>query len=491
VDPDGTTDQVSEYIQVNNVGDATLEINSVTLGEGSGAFTISSISTPVVSPGGSAQFLVTYEPLTAATDAGVVYVGSNDPDEGTVEVPLVGVGVAPVIEVTPPELSFGEVYIGCEDNAADLTISNVGTADLVVSGFEYNTASVDELLFDQDSVTDDTYEALPWTIEPGDSAVVSVYYLPYDTVADTAYLFVDSNDPYTPRVMAEQGGVGVLAGSNLDVYEQPIAGLTDIIFAVDRSCSMDDDIMNVQSNFSTFTDIMASLDADFQVAATVDDDGCINGSDLFIDNTFSSSDAISTITAMIALGSAYGSNTEKGFMLLEACLSESMDSSGCNYGLVRDDAKLNLVGISDEPEQSVSNWTTYVSNFQSLKDDPDDVVFHAIGGDVPSGCGSASAYTGYYDAVVATGGLFLSICATDWGSQLEDLAEGSAAVLNSFTLSDDPVEQTIVVRIDGVSTTTGWSYNEEDNSVEFETEYIPEGGSTIEVEYALKGDCAE
>ncbi|MEC8424535.1 MAG: hypothetical protein VX000_12210, partial [Myxococcota bacterium] len=166
-----------------------------------------------------------------------------------------------------------------------------------------------------------------------------------------------------------------------------------------------------------------------------------------------------------------------------------VSSSGCNYGLIRDNASLNLIGVSDEPEQSINNYSYYVSLFQSLKANPDDVVMHAIGGDYPSGCGSASAYTGFYEATVATGGLFLSICASDWGAYLEALAEGSAADLSTFELTDWPVPETIEVRVDGVTTTVGWEYNPTDNAIDFESDYVPEGGSTIEISYALYGDC--
>ena len=83
----------------------------------------------------------------------------------------------------------------------------------------------------------------------------------------------------------------------------------------------------------------------------------------------------------------------------------------------------------------------------------------------------------------------ISICATDFGAHLETLAEGSAADLSSFTLTDSPVEETIVVRVDGVTKTQGWEYDQSENQVEFEADYIPEGGSTIEIEYALFGDC--
>jgi hypothetical protein len=312
-----------------------------------------------------------------------------------------------------------------------------------------------------------------------------------DEVGDQAFLTVTSNDPYTTDVLVTQEGMGEIFSEALDNFEQPLKGATDIIFAVDRSCSMDDDIINVQNNFGTFVATLASMDADYHVVATVEDNGCINGSDLYIDNSFSSSDATTTITSMINLGGSYGANTEMAFMLLESCLAESLSSGGCNYGLIREDATLALVGVSDEVEQSVNDWSHYVGLFQGLKNDPDDVIIHAIGGDYPSGCGGNDPYTGMYEASVATGGLFLSICATDWGSHLEALAEGSAADLSSFGLTEDPVPTTIVVKLNGITTTVGWEYNESSNSIDFDQDYIPEGGSTIDVTYAVYGNCEQ
>jgi hypothetical protein len=325
-------------------------------------------------------------------------------------------------------------------------------------------------------------------VDQGAEVQVVVTAAPTDEVPDLAYIDVASNDPLRPSVRASIDAAGELFGSTTDLFEQPIRGMTDIVFAVDRSCSMDDDIINVQNNFGTFVNTLASMDADYHVIATVEDNGRINGPDLYIDNSFSASQAQATITAMINLGASYGSNTERPFMLFESFLAETR-SGGFNEGAIREDAKLALVGVSDEPEQSVNNYTYYVSAFQSLKANPDDVVFHGIGGDWPSGCGSASAFTGFYEATVATGGLFLSICATDWGSHLEALAEGSAADLTSFPLTEFPVPSTIEVRVDGITTSLGWEYNASLNAIDFEDDYVPEGGSTIEVSYALYGDC--
>ena len=96
-----------------------------------------------------------------------------------------------------------------------------------------------------------------------------------------------------------------------------------------------------------------------------------------------------------------------------------------------------------------------------------------------------------YEATVATGGLFLSICAQDWGTYLEELAEGSAADLSSFGLTQPPVPETIIVKVNGITTSVGWTYNDSTNSVDFDPDNIPVGGDTIDVNYAVLGNCSQ
>lgn len=474
-----------EVVTIGNIGTADLQIKNIELEDTSAPFEITSIQSVLVPPEQATQFEVIYDPTTADLNETYILIDSDDPDEPTVQVPVSGEGIAPVIEVDPVSYDFGTLFVGCENELA-LTITNVGNADLVVDDFEFQTGSTDlEFLGIDDTNGDD--EGL-LTLMAAEYEEVIVSYLPLDEYDDIAYLQIYSNDPFTEMVQVTQEGAGEYYGTNLDVFEQPIQGSTDIIFAVDKSGSMNEDLASVISNFGVFVSTMVNMDSDFHVAVTQADDGCINGSDIWIDNTFTESEAEDTVETMVNMSGAYASNTERAFMLLEACLAET-GGGGCNEGLVRDSAKLNLVGVSDEPEQSVNSWSYYLTLFQSYKDDPDDVVIHAVGGDYPSGCGSNSAYTGMYEATVATGGEFLSICATDWASHLTALAEAAAATLDTFQLTAEAVPETVVVRIDGVTSTLGWDYDESQNAITFETDYIPEGGSTIEVEYALMGDC--
>jgi hypothetical protein len=483
VSADGSS---SETVTVSNIGSKDLFIQGLSLDSADGPFSISAIQSVLVPPDASTQFEVVFEPNSGSETTGTVFIDSDDPDTPTVEVALYGTGISPVIDVDPIEYDFGTLYIGCEVEQT-VKISNIGSEDLIVDEFSFTTASV-ELDIDNN---DDAWDAIGWTLAPGESAEVFVQYYPIDDYSDIAYLSITSNDPFTPTAMSTLMGLGELFDENIDVFEQPIEGLTDIIFALDRSCSMDADLANIQTNFDVFVETLAGMDADFQVAAVVDDDGCVLGSDIWIDNTFSEDDAKDTLENMMNLAGTYGSNTERAFMLLEAAVTEdNIGSGGCNEDLVRDDAKLNLVGVSDEREQSVNSWEYYVGVFQDLKDDTDQLVVHAIGGDYGTGCGgTAEPYTGMYEATVATGGTFLSICAEDFGAHLEALAEGSTADLSAFTLTDSPVQETIEVRVDGVTKTQGWEYDTSDNQVVFEEDYIPEGGATVEIEYALFGDC--
>jgi hypothetical protein len=485
--------QAQEIVIVSNIGTVDLHIEDIYVDDDTGPFSLNAITSPLIPPNGQAQFAVTFGPQTASNSRGYAYIESDDPDTPVAEIQLNGVGVAPIIDISPSEYDFGTLYVGC-DSSQPLTIANIGTADLIVDTFNWSTASND-LSFDP---LEQVNGSLPWTIAPNQSVDVFVDYAPLDELSDASFLTVSSNDPYLPEALVTQEALGEIYAENTDSFEQPTQGSTDIIFAVDRSCSMSEDVANVTNNFGSFIGTLTAMDADFHVAATVGDSGCVNGPPMYIDSSFSVSDAQSTIVSMIDINNnvvPYASNTERAFVLFELFLEEAVDingypdPSGCNYGVIRREAKLALVGVSDEPEQSPNQYSTYVSLFQGLKANPDDVVIHAIGGDYPSGCGNNDAYTGMYEASVATGGLFLSLCATDWGSQLQALAEGSAQDLTSFELTQWPVPETIVVRVDGQTTTVGWTYNPTDNAIDFDTDYVPEGGSIIEVDYAVYGDC--
>jgi hypothetical protein len=471
-----------QTVTVMNEGTQALEIRDLRLADDDMAsvYTISAIGAVLIPPGQSTTFTVTFLPATAVDSLTDVLIDSNDPDEPEVVVPITGTGIAPVIQLTPTAYDYGTMYIGC-DEASAVEIRNVGNADLIVDDFSYVSASND-LEFDEDEAVNGP---LPWTLAPGEFLNVYVDYAPLDDYTDSGYLTVSSNDPFRPEIQSSQSGNGALYGENLDVYEQPVRTSSDILFVIDNSCSMADEQSNLENNFTYFASGLTSLDLDYQMAIITTDNPAFRG-DIMTPET---SDLEDEFIAQAACGTG-GSGNE---MPSEMAYQSTQDSgdAGKDGDFLRDDSMLSMIFVSDEPDSSPSAWADYLSWFEGLKDDSDNLVVHAISGDWPTGCADASATNNVYEMTVATGGLYLSVCATDWSSHLEALVQGSAQDLSSFDLTQWPVPETIQVRIDGINTTTGWSWNEADNSVDFEESSIPEGGATIEIEYALMGDCEE
>ena len=426
--------------------------------------------------GGTLSIPIQYTPDEAGTDSASLTITTDDPGIATFTTTMTGTGIAPALSVSPITTEFSETLVGCEQRQT-ITLSSTGNDDLIIGDLAFSTASSNLTL------AADEAEALsgplPWTLPPETSVDVEVVYAPLDEFSDSASLQIHSNDPVSPELLTTQTGSGVLLGERTDVFEQPTALRSDVLFAVDLSTSMGKINAAFQSYFIDYLMALASAGVDYRVAIVVQDSGEIYGDDTYIDA--SKLDDADSIAATMLSGSA-GGYAEMAFTLMSNSLSN--DASW-----LREDAELHLVGFSDEPEQSSGSYSDHVSEFQALKDNPSDVVIHGIGGDYPSGCGIADAYTGMYEATVDTGGAFLSICTTDWGDTMEILAEHNTGTLDVFSLSEVPVVDSIAITADSMVLTSGWSYDEATNSVVFTGDSAPAGGSLVEISYALQGDC--
>lgn len=485
-----------QRVVISNECAGDLEIEDVVLNDapGSAAFSIEGLTNVLVRQGGSEEFQVFFEPLVAGdfSDARVL-IETNDPEKPVERVKLLGKGIAPAIEVSPQNYDYGQPFIGCESEQP-FQVANVGTADLLLDDVQVFTPASDQFSIDDGGLGRDGL-----TLAPGsDPHEVWLEYLPLDTIADTANVVFFSNDPSKPQFPILAKGSGTEFGAFTDTFEQPLKGETDILFTFDRSCSMNDEVDKVADNIDTFVETLGGLDADFHAALVVGEPGCPAGPDPYIDRTFDAADAVNVFRTMIDWDRRYipyaSSYEEHGFSQVTAALSaNNIGSGGCNEDFYRRNAFLSVVHVSDEPEQSDRvrgiTWSDYIALLQSLKRDPDDVKINAVASDYPSGCGSNQAGLGYYEATLATGGLFLSICATDWAGKLEELAVGSVSINDSFELTRKPVPQTIELSIDGVATNVGWEYEVSTNSVVFDTDFIPPGGSTVEIFYQLLPDC--
>lgn len=457
----------------------TLSLGSVSLADPTAPFEMTQLTAVMLPPLSTTEFQVTFHPTTANTWRTKLFIDSDDPDEPRKEVKLNGTGLAPVIQVEPMEYDYGTQYIGCPFEQP-LTITNIGNDDLVLDRFNFVTASSVDFGFDH-SLT------LPATVAPTESVQVYVDYTAYDTFDDEAWLSILSNDPFTPEVLTHQTAGGKKYGDHMDVFEQPLRSSSDILWVIDTSGSMGEEQAFLADNFEAFVTTLVDADADYQLAVITTDTPTFRGDIITPDI----SDPIGEFQTQ-ALAGTMGSGDEQGAeMAYQACSSGGDAEPGSDFQ--RDRSVFSIVVLSDEPDSSRSMSTEdYVDFFiNDVKGgDADMFRFHAIAGDYPTpSCSTAAAGNGYYQASVLTGGTFVSICTADWAAGLTSLALGSVSINDSFELTQEPVPRTIKVKVDGATTTVGWEYDPLTQQLEFDKDYIPPAGSTIEIAYELLPNC--
>jgi fermentation-respiration switch protein FrsA (DUF1100 family) len=81
----------------------------------------------------------------------------------------------------------------------------------------------------------------------------------------------------------------------------------------------------------------------------------------------------------------------------------------------------------------------------------------------------------------------MSICATDYGLQMDTLARDSI-LRSAFELSDTPIEGSITVTVDGYLA-SAWTYDATENAVYFDASAVPATASEIYIDYAVLAEC--
>ena len=383
--------------------------------------------------------------------------------------------------VTPETFDYGQISIGC-DNEDRITIRNDGNLSLNIDNITQMVTQPQEMIMEMGSVP-----PLPWELLPGQELDFLVSYIPIDISYDESVIRIEGNDPALPVIEVVQYGTGDVEHWFTQTWQQEEIPVLDVLWVIDNSGSMNQFQTSLSTNISSFINAFAQTGADYHMAVITTDRSTITA--ILTPSTPNVEQQLSNLV----IQGTFGSGMEKGIEMSVRALS-SANSAGPGSAFWRDSATLVVIYVSDEKDWSNPGWSHYINFFDNLKPLGQFIPYGVIS-DVPGGC----QYTmfngnprtlqpgiGYWDLIDYYNGSWYSICATDWGVQLQDLA-GEVTGRRMFGLDEpDPIIDTIQVTVNG-QTTAMWEYDSTSNSVVFAEGNIPLEGQTIRIDYAVWG----
>lgn len=436
-----------------------------------------------INPGSSQIVSVRYTPIDRIPDVGTLTVHSDDPAEPDLGVLLYAVGAGPEIDVLPCPASFGLVTVGCKLDK-QLTIYNTGDLDLTISSVGFGSGTSEFSLVG----------APPTTIPVNGTGTVTVRLQPVSVGAKNRTLQVMSNDGDEPVFQCALSGIGTNEDHQVDSFVQSDEPMADVLFVVDNSGSMGDEQQSLANSFSDFASYLVSQNVSYHVGVTTTDidtfsgqHGELVGNPKVIDNNTTNAAAKFAANANVGTN---GDATEQGLEAARLAITPP-NLTGANAGFLRGAAKLFLIFVSDEEDQSPDGNgsqppTYFVNAYRNAKNnDPALLSASAIAGDVPNGCATAAAGARYKEVVDAIGGVWSTICTTNFGPALHNIGVEAAELASTFYLTRLPEVPTIVVRVNNTVQPAGtnWNYNAGPNSVTFTAGHIPNPGDTVTIEY--------
>ncbi len=219
---------LSLSFQVSNDGGSPLQINSLSLANGSAGFSIAQQALPQLDPGQSATVDVTYTPGgTIGADSDLLVISSNDPLSPDVTVNLTGLGTDPSLDVIPDSIDFGPIYQGYHAGPQIVTITNTGFGSLSLLSINLAVGSNPDYSLGN-------LPAMPIVLNSSQSIPVEVYFTPTASGLRTAAIEISSSDVDRPSANIP------IAGSGSDCPE----GYWDIDHDPSNGCEYQCDLTN-------------------------------------------------------------------------------------------------------------------------------------------------------------------------------------------------------------------------------------------------------
>lgn len=152
-------------LQLDLTNPGNLTTNVVIAKSGTNASDFTAATSVAVLPGATVSVPVSFTPSARGTRTATLTLTSNAINQPLVTVALTGSGQAPLIAAAPSPLAFPATLVGSSSSALDLTVTNPGELDLVVSNAVISVLASDFVISEVPAST---------TIAPGGTATWKV-----------------------------------------------------------------------------------------------------------------------------------------------------------------------------------------------------------------------------------------------------------------------------------------------------------------------------
>jgi len=507
----------TQLLTIENVGRSALSIDDLQFteltpgGEGSYDVTYSADAPAVLPQGQTLEVEVTFQPVVGGDLPAELLILSDADNSPEKSVPISGIGQMPRLVVEPDPLDYGRAFIPCDQDKT-VVIKNLGPEPAVLDDV-YVAGDDADMLSIQTSI------AKPLTLFENQQQIASIRLSPVRKARVSSDLALDGNDPrgiVEGAILAE----AVYAAEVTDTFEIPDRFPVDLVFAIDQSGSMQALASQLRTQFENFVDDLEDATLDWRIGVVTHDrgtnqEGCFNGG---------SSGAItnvpgweSTLRSALFPGGVDDNDplTEALLAAVELGLDRAV-SGGCNAGFgqgrnPQQPPPLHVVVVSNERDQSefeeietmlgrsvssdaATRAADFVAQYRSWAGNNAEVKVHGVidvdfNPGTSNDCGGVRhGPAGYEDAILATNGFIVDVCASsNWSVAFTDIINDVIQGAQALKLSRTGVwEPSIRVTVDGTRADDGWYYDASRNAVVFDD---PPRGSDVEVFYGVAADC--
>lgn len=260
-----------------------------------------------------------------------------------------------------------------------------------------------------------------------------------------------------------------------EIFLEPDPQPVDILFSIDKSCSMRDDSLEININLPNFIEMLNDNNVDYHVGviSTSNQEELGAGKLVSVLNyDFISPQTLepSSILSLMNLQASEQGGWEAGIDAVSAAMGPRVERRE-NLGFFRHGVPLQIITISDEEDQS-EFWTPkdlVLDLYHWMAENEAPVYYSAIVALPDSECDGILDFdytVGYrYLEVVERmngNGLVIDICNKDWSAALDSIAQyATPDPIPEFFLKNNPIEDTIQVLVESGSITYDFDTDEE------------------------------